>query len=119
MGLPIVAVPKASSDGETIWRMVVDATKLNSQSSSPAAAIPNVSDLIGNVSGAKYFAVFDMSSGYLQFPVTQRTQKFLAIVTHLGHFEYTRLIFGLKGAGAYFQNIMGDLIKDKLCVELH
>jgi hypothetical protein len=52
----------------------------------------------------KYFAVFDLTSGYYQAPISANSRT--AFMTWNGVYEWRRLPMGLKGAASYFQRVM-------------
>lgn len=55
------------------------------------------------------FTKIDLSEGYLQIGVDEKSQNILTISTHKGLFSYTRLLYGIKSAQAIFQRIMENL----------
>ena len=75
----------------------------------PIPNIPQVLQRIGEQK-AKWFAVLDLTSGYNQAPVGERSIPLTAFMCSEGLFEWTRLPMGLKGAGAYFQHYMSNTI---------
>src|SRR5262249_13989483 len=102
---PVVLVPKA--DGSA--RMCIDYRKQNKLSKRPAYPLPVISDLIDTLNGARYFSAIDQTWGYLQVPLDEKSKERGAFVTHHGHFQPTRMFFGLVGAPATFQSLM-DLV---------
>ena len=62
----------------------------------------------------KYFSVFDFYAGFHQFGMTQRARRISAFITLGGHYEYTRMPFGLCNAPATFQRVMNDIFRDKI-----
>ena len=59
---------------------------------------------------AKYFGVIDLTSGYHQAPLAKSSRGFTAFMTVVGLFEWLRVPMGLKGAPAYFQQMMVTIV---------
>jgi len=59
---------------------------------------------------SKYFSTIDCASGFLQVPVKLEDQPKTAFSTREGHFQYTRMPFGLKGAPATFHRLMTTIL---------
>jgi hypothetical protein len=64
-------------------------------------------DALGN---SGYFSTVDCASGFLQVPVKLEDQAKTAFSTREGHFQYTRMSFGLKGAPTTFQSLMTTIL---------
>ena len=58
----------------------------------------------------KYFAVFDLTAGYHQMPVSKGSIRYTAFICFFGLFEYLRVPFGLKGAPSFFQRAMASFV---------
>ena len=107
---PVWIVPKKSdSSGKPKWRMVIDYRKLNKVTVSDAYPLPNITEILDQLGGAKYFSTLDLASGFHQIPVDPLSKPKTAFSTPHGHFEFNRMPFGLKNAPATFQRVM-DLI---------
>ena len=93
--------------------MCVDYRLLNKITEENAYPIPKMMDLF-NHQGGLYFTALDLWSGYNQIGLTPRAQKRSAFVTPFGHYEYTRMSFGLCNAPATFQQAMNDIFEDMI-----
>ena len=91
--------------------MVVDYRKLNKVIKKNAYPIPNTEDLQDMIKQAEYYTGLDLWAGYTQIGMTPRAQERSAFVTKFGHYEFTRMSFGLCNAPATFQAVMNDLFE--------
>ena len=72
--------------------------------------MPQVDDLIDQVSGAPYITTIDLTKGYRQVPVVLENREKTAFTTPFGLFQFTRMPFGLKGAPATFQRMVDKIL---------
>jgi transposase InsO family protein len=99
---PLHMVPK--KDGT--WRPCGDFRLLNNCTVSDKYPLPNMLDLSSRLGKAKVFSKLDLRKGYWQIPVHEKDIHKTAVVTPFGLFEFLRMPFGLKNAGATFQRLM-------------
>jgi len=103
------------------WRFCVDFRTLNAVTKSMGWPIPNIAQVLQRIGTKKpaWFAVLDLTSGYHQAPISEKSTPLTAFMCSEGLFEWTRLPMGLKGAGSYFQHhmtntVLRDLVQ-KIC----
>lgn len=108
---PLWIVPKkADSKGNKRWRIVIDYRALNEKTIGDAYPLPNITEILDQLGSAKYFSVFDLASGFHQIPTDEAHAQKTAFSTPHGHYEFTRMPFGLKNALATFQRLMDQAL---------
>lgn len=108
---PLWIVPKkADSKGNKRWRMVIDYRTLNEKTIGDAYPLPNITEILDQLGSAKYFSVFDLASGFHQIPMHEPDAQKTAFSTPYGHYQFTRMPFGLKNAPATFQRLMDQVL---------
>lgn len=81
--------------------------------------IPNIHDILDNMSGSVYFSAMDLTSGYFQILLDEESRKYTAFSTQDGHYEYVRMAQGLKNAPAAFSYIMNTLLGQLRFVQIY
>ena len=99
---PIVLVKKKSG----AIRPCVDYRKVNALVKPDGYPLPRVQDCLDAVAGSKYFSSFDLTSGYFQIPLKEEDIPKSAFCCKFGHYEMTRMPFGLNSAASTFQRTM-------------
>lgn len=109
---PVHLVPKKlDASGEPKYRMVIDYRRLNEITTDDKYPLPNINDLFDKLGKSTYFTTLDLASGYHQIEVEEQDRAKTAFSTPSGHFEFTRMPFGLKTAPATFQRAMDNVLR--------
>jgi len=103
---PLVVVPKAGKE----IRLCVDYRKLNSLSSRPIYHIPSSDEIFDSLGGNSFFSTLDLNKGYYQVPISDLDREKTAFSTPKGHFQFTKMPFGLSGAPATFQRALSSVL---------
>ena len=105
---PIVLVPK--KDGSV--RFCIDFRKLNKVTEFDAEPMPNMGEIINRMSGNKYFTKMDLSKGYWQVGLTERSKPLTAFETPRSLFKFRAMPFGLVNSGATFCRLMRIILSN-------
>jgi hypothetical protein len=98
---------------ENSWRLCIDFKTLNDATESletwPLQNIPIMVDRVTQHRPRLYGKV-DMTSGFFQTAIDERSRPFTAFITFTGLFQWCRLPMGLKDAASYFQRMMASVV---------
>ena len=109
---PLHFVPKKSKE----WRMVGDYRGLNQKTLPDKYPLPHIQDLSYRLHGAKFFSKIDLTRAYYNIPVKEEHRPKTAIITPFGLFEFNRMPFGLRNAGATFQRFMNSIFNNSMFI---
>ena len=73
--------------------------------------LPQIDHIYARLRGSKIFSTFDLRSGYHHVELSLEARAKSAFVTPMDKFEFTRCLFGLSQAPAYFQRLINKVIK--------
>jgi transposase InsO family protein len=114
-GAPVLFVPK--KDGSL--RLCVDYRGLNKVTRKNRLALPLISEVLDQLSGARLFTKLDLKDAYHRIRVREGDEWKTAFRTKYGHFEYVVMPFGLANAPATFQAYINKALHglvDQICV---
>lgn len=109
---PVWIVPKKmDASGEKKFRLVIDYRKLNEKTISDTYPMPEISNILDQLGGNRYFTTLDLASGFHQIEMDPKDIEKTAFSINYGKYEFTRMSFGLKNAPAIFQRGMDDVLR--------
>ena len=91
------------------WRMCVDFTDLNKACPKDSYPLPRIDQLIDSTAGHKLLSFMDAFFGYNQIRMDGANQEKTSFVTSQGLFCYEVMPFGLKNAGATYQQLVNHM----------
>ena len=112
---PAFLIPK--KDGT--YRMVIDYREINAITRTINFPLPNPTEIFDRLAGSSIFSTLDLKAGYWQIAMEEDSKKYTAFSTPDGHYEFSRLPFGLKNAPAEFSFIMNQIFGDISFVEVY
>ena len=116
---PAILVPKKSLDGKPKYRFCVDFRALNAVTRFNPYPLPPMDEATATLYGSRYFSVLDCFSGFLQVNIKEAHRERTAFSVPSGHYEFTRLPFGLANSPAYFQRLMDTVLKNLVGTECY
>jgi len=107
MASPIVCVAK--KDGGV--RIAGDYRYLNLFTVGDAYPMPTIDEVLRSIGKGQFISTFDARSGFWQIPLAEEHRWLTAFVTHDVLYEWFRMPFGLKNAGATFGRAVRSMLR--------
>lgn len=108
---PLWVVPKKlDATGERKWRIVIDYRKLNNVTVGDSYPLPNIEHILDQLGHSQYFTTLDLASGFHQIEMKPEDISKTAFSTPFGHYEFTRMPFGLRNSPSTFQRLMNTVL---------
>jgi transposase InsO family protein len=105
---PIVCVWKKDKDE---IRLCLDFRQLNLITKRQAFPMPNITEMMDRLHGAKYFSTIDLGNAYYQVELDKESQEKTAFSTKSGQFCFKRMPFGIAAAPGTFQELMTKVLE--------
>jgi hypothetical protein len=99
---PVLFVPKSNRT----LRFCVDFRYLNRVAIKDQGPLPNISELLDSLGGAKLFTVLDLCSGFYQIPLNPTSRPVTAFSSPVGQYQWCVMPMGLSNSQAVLQRAM-------------
>ena len=73
--------------------------------------LPRIEDIFAKLAGGQKFSKIDIHQAYHQLEMEEDSRKYLTINTHMGLFQYNRLVFGITSAPAIWQGTIDQVLE--------
>ncbi|KAL4101060.1 hypothetical protein QTP88_021080 [Uroleucon formosanum] len=90
--------------------MVLDYRRVNEKTLKEAFPLPIIQNIYDSLAGNKYFSCLDAMSGFHQLKLNDNSKEITSFSTSTGHYQFTRLPFGLTNAPQNFQKVMNKIM---------
>ena len=88
------------------FRVVIDYRQLNQQTIKSCWPILYIEEIFDTLEGSAFFPTIDMSWGFHQLPMDEKSQDFTLFSTPFGSYKWLRMPMGLTGSPSTFQSLM-------------
>jgi hypothetical protein len=108
---PLLLVKKKiDASGLEKFRVVVDFRALNEVTINEFHPLPLITEILDQLGQCHLFSVIDLASGFYQIPLAKESREYTAFSTLQGHYQFKRLVMGLKTSPATFQRLMNNVL---------
>lgn len=107
---PVDMVSKKSLEGESKVRLCIDYRGLNAVTKRDFFPLPNLQETLDQLGQATLFTTLDLASGYWQVEGEPKDREKTAFSTPDGHYECTRMPFGLANSPSTWQRLMFSVL---------
>jgi hypothetical protein len=96
------------------WRMCVDYTSLNKACPKVPFPLPRIDQIVDSTAGCELLCFLDAYFGYHQIKMKESDQLATSFIMPFGMYCYVTMPFGLRNAGATFQQCLQHVFGDHI-----
>ncbi|MBW0499770.1 hypothetical protein O181_039485 [Austropuccinia psidii MF-1] len=96
------------------YRLCWDLRALNNCQKADRYPIPIIPHALDKLAKAKYITKIDCMKVFHQNGVKPNSMNLLRTICHMGIYEYTRTLFGIKNVPAHFQRMMDTIFQEEI-----
>jgi hypothetical protein len=96
------------------WRMCVDYTSLNKACPKVLFPLPHIDQIVDSTMGCETLSFLDAYFGYHQIKMKESDQLTTSFITPFGLYCYVTMPFGLRNAGATYQQCMQQVFGEHI-----
>ena len=74
-------------------------------------SLPRIKNIFANLVGGSKLSKIDLRQAYHQLEMEESSENYLTINTHMGLFQYNRLVFGITSAPAIWQRTIDQVLE--------
>jgi hypothetical protein len=100
-------VPKP---GPARYRFTVDLRPVNKYTVRHQYPVPNLENELAKLAGSRYYAMLDLSHGYWQLALSDRSQEYQSFLTPDRVYTPTRVLNGTTKAVTHLQSALGEIL---------
>lgn len=104
---PLVVVPQ--NKGQDV-RLCVDMRMANKAIVREYKVLPTFDDVVHKLTDSKFFSKLDIKNAFHQIEIEPASRYITTFITHIGLFQYKRLMFGMNCAPEVFSRIISNLL---------
>ena len=108
-GTPTVPVPK--KDGSVRICSEYKVIAVNPELQAEQYPLPHIEDIFARLAGGQRFWKIDLRQAYHQLDMEENSKKYLTINTHMGLFQYNRLVFDITSVPAIWQRTIDQVLE--------
>ena len=91
-------------------RLLTDYRQLNQKTIKSCWPIPSIEEIFDTLEGSAFFSTNDMSGGFYQLPMDEKSQDFTAFSTPFGYYKGLPMSMGLTGSPNTFQSLIEQVL---------
>ena len=96
-------VPVPNKDGSVRICSEYKVIAVNPELQAEQYPLPHIEDIFARLAGGQRFWKIDLRQAYHQLDMEENCKKYLTINTHMGLFQYNRLVFDITSVPAIWQ----------------